>query len=419
MTIKELREQMARIATNARSKYDEIKDDTAPDRAAEIEREFDAMMADHDKLDQRASRAEKLDAAERAARAGDPRRPRGADGEQPGQDDGKPVTYRDAFHAYLRNRGDASGLSAEERDSLRAGPGGIEQRAQTSSTTTQGGFTVPTELANIIITSMLAHGPMYDPGITTEMITESGGPLTFTTVDDTASVVVKHVQGTTMTDDGGSDVVFGQKQLDAWPFNTEWIRVSKELVDDSAFFVETYLGGLLGTRLGRRANSELTIGDGTGDPNGIVTASALGKTAAAIGAITWDEIMDLEHSVDPAYRVGPKVRYMLNDATLSAIRKLKGGDGQYIWQQGNVQGGVPPMLNGRQFSINQAMASLGTGNKVMLFGDFSEYYVRKVGQPMIFVSSDKDFMPGFGIAGYIRFDGELMNTAAVKHLINA
>jgi HK97 family phage major capsid protein len=214
-------------------------------------------------------------------------------------------------------------------------------------------------------------------------------------------------------------VTFSEKRLEAYAFNTEWLRVSKELVDDSIFNMEQLLGDLLGERLGRRANLELTTGDGTGDPNGIVTASSLGATAAGTAAITWDEVMNLEHSVDPAYRVGPKVRFMFNDSTLLALRKLKDGDGNYLWQMGNVQAGIPPTFNARPYSINQAMASLATGQRVMLFGDFSKYYVRKVGQPLIGAIQDKDFWPGFGIAGYIRFDGELADTAAVKHLITA
>lgn len=87
---------------------------------------------------------------------------------------------------------------------------------------------------------------------------------------------------------------------------------------------------LLGQRLGRRANTELTTGDDSGDPEGIVTGSTLGKTAAGTAAITWDEIIDLEHSVNPAYRVSPKARYMFNDTTLSAVRKLKDGNGNYL-----------------------------------------------------------------------------------------
>jgi HK97 family phage major capsid protein len=265
---------------------------------------------------------------------------------------------------------------------------------------------------------MLAWGPMYDPGITSEIVTSGGGQITMPTVNDTTTVVVKHTEGTTLTDDGGSDVTFAQKTLDAYAFNTEWLRVSKELADDSIFAMESLLGSLLGERLGRRANLELTTGDGTGDPNGIVTASAAGKVAASTTAITWDEVLDLEHSVDPAYRMGPQVRYMFNDSTLAALRKLKDGQGNYLWQIGNVQGGIPATFNGRQYSINQAIAGLGDGvnSRVMIFGDMSKYYVRKVGSPLIGAIQDKDFWPGFGVAGYIRFDGELADTAAVKHL---
>jgi HK97 family phage major capsid protein len=418
--IKELREQMARIATNARAKFDEIQDDTPEDRAAEIEREFDAMMADHDKLGEKVERLEKLEAAERAANAPDPRRPGGA-GEGRGVDEGELPTYREAFFDWLRSKApDAEPLSDKSRHVLRTGfVDGKELRAQTSGTDNKGGYTVPTETANILIRSMLAWGPMYDPGVTSEIVTSGGGTLEMPTVNDTAVTAGAHTEGATLTDDGGKDVTFDQKALNAYAFDTEWVRVSKELADDSIFAMETLLGSLLGERLGRIANLQLTTGSGSSAPNGIVTASTAGKTAAATNAITFDEILDLEHSVDPAYRNGPMVRYMLNDSTLLAVRKLKDGDGNYLWQMGNVQAGIPSTINGRPYSINQAMASLGAAAKVMLFGDFSKYYVRKVGAPLIGAIQDKDFWPGFGVAGYIRFDGELADTAAVKHLITA
>jgi len=302
---------------------------------------------------------------------------------------------------------------------LQTGFAKVEQRAQTAGTTTAGGFTVPTELQAILTKSMLAWGPMYDEDICTSITTASGNPLPMPTIDDTTKTVSVTGEGVTLGDTGAKDAVFGQKQLDAYSYNTEWLRVSFELANDSIFAMEQLLGDLLGERLGRRANSELTIGDGTGDPNGIVTASTLGKTAAAIAAITWDEIIDLEHSVDPAHRASPKARYMFNDSVLQAVRKLKDGQGNYLWQMGDVKGGIPASFNGRPYSINQAMASMATGNKVMLFGDFSKYYVRKVGSPIIGAIQDKDFWPGFGIAGYIRIDGELADTAAVKYLRNA
>ena len=416
--LKKIHEEMARIATNARAKLDEIADDTPDDRVAEIEAEFDRMMADHDKLAGRAERLRKLaDAEDRAASAPDPRRPGGA-ARGEGTDEGAAITYRDAFHAYIRSQGNVGVLSVEERAALASGYAAVEHRAQTTSATA-GGYTVPEELAAMLIKSMAAWGPMYDPGVTSEIVTSGGYQIDIPTVNDTTTPIVKHTEGTTLTDDGGSDVTFGQKVLNAYPFNTEWIRVSKELVDDSIFNIEALLGELLGERLGRRANTELTTGDGSGDPNGIVTASAAGKTAASATAITWDELIDLEHAIDPAYRASPRCAYMFNDLTLSALRKLKNGDGVYLWQQGNVREGVPSTINGRRYYVNQAMANIATTAKPVIFGDLGKYYVRKVGSPLIGAIQDKDFWPGFGIAGYIRFDGELLDTAAVKHLVMA
>src|SRR6185312_16604138 len=120
--------------------------------------------------------------------------------------------------------------------------------------------------------------------------------------DDTGVPVAKHTEAGTVTDDGGSDATLGKKTLNAYAYDTEWVKFSWELAQDSIFNFETLLGDLLGQRLGRRANTELTTGDGTGDPSGIATASSLGKTATATAAITYDEIIDLVHSVDPAYR---------------------------------------------------------------------------------------------------------------------
>lgn len=131
-----------------------------------------------------------------------------------------------------------------------------------------------------------------------------------------------------------------------------------------------------------------------------------------------DELLDLIHSIDPAYRGSPKVRFMFNDTTFAAIRKLKDGDGQYLWQP-STQVGQPDRLLGYAYSVNQAMAGLATGQKSVLFGDFGKYIVRKVGSPLIGAIQDKDFWPGFGIAGYIRLDGELTDTAAVKHILMA
>lgn len=423
MTIRELREKMARIATNARAKFDEIKDDTPAERAAEIELEFDAMMVEHDQLGAKVERQEKLEAAERSASDGDPRRPRGAEGDIRGGSQGQALDYRHAFQAYLRAQGQLGEMSEEARGVLRAGYSHIspEERAQTT-TAAAGGYTVPTELMAIIVKTMAAWGPMYDGNVAMELKTSSGAAITIPTVNDTAVTAEAHTEDATLTDDGGKDVTFGAKTLNAYAWNTEWLRVSKELADDSIFVMEQVIGELLGERLARIANTQLTTGSGSSAPNGIVTASTLGKTSASATAITADEIIDLLHSVNPAYRVGPKVAFMFNDTTLSVLRKLKDGEGNYLWQMGNVQQGVPGTLLGYRYHINQAVGSIpgsASATRVMLFGDIGKYMVRKVGNPLIGALQDKDFWPGFGIAGFIRFDGDLADTAAVKHLITA
>jgi HK97 family phage major capsid protein len=416
--IPELREQQARIHTNARSKIEEITDTTPEDRAADINTEFDRMMTDFDRLQTQIDRLEKLENVQRMLSAPDPRRP-GGRAEADADDDGAAPTYREAFAEYIREGGHEGNMRPEARAVLRQGFAPIEKRAQTGNVNAAGGFTVPTELQAILVKSMVAWGPMYDEDICTTISTASGNPLPMPTVNDTAVTLSVTAEGATLPDTGAKDVVFAQRQLDAFSYNTEWIRVSYELANDSIFNMEQLLGDLLGERLGRRANQELTVGDGTGDPNGIVTAAALGVTAASATAITWDEVMGLEHSVDPAYRQSPKCRYMFHDNILLALRRLKDGQGNYLWQMGDVKGGYPATFNGRPYSINQAMAGTqATTARVVLFGDFGKYFVRKVGSPIIGAIQDKDFWPGFGIAGYIRIDGELADTNAVKYLRN-
>lgn len=423
MSLKDLNEKRGSLVAQAREALNEITKNTDEARAAELDTRHDAIMAEFDRVEKLIEREQKLADIEkrfedRAAEERAKKRPV-SDSEARGQDNGEKLDYRQVFYTFMSRGADIGELSAEERSVLKAGvvqkP---EFRAQTVGTTTAGGYTVPTELANEIIKSMKAWGPMYDEDVATTINTTSGNPIRIPTVNDTAKTAGAHTEGTPLTDDGSEDVVFGQKSLDSYVFDTEFVRFSFELAQDSIFNMETLLGSLLGERLGRTANAQLTTGTGTSAPNGVVTASSLGKTAASATAIASDEIIDLIHSVDPAYRGAPKVAFMFNDLTLAAIRKLKDGQGNYLWQMGDVKNGVPGTLLGYRYWINQAMDSIATAKKTMLFGDFGKYYVRKVGSPTIGVLRER-FWPDLGVAGLIRFDGELGDTAAVKHLLQA
>lgn len=419
--IKELREKQARILAEARERLDQINTATDEARGKELETQHDTAMAEHDRIERQIEREERLDGIlqrqeERSAR----QRPNNGDSETRGQDDGEELTYRHAFYRMLATGGNPSDMSTEERSVLRAGvaPAGAEFRAQSVGTNAAGGYTVPVELANIIIKVMKDWGPMYDEDVATILNTTSGNQITLPTVDDTGVAAGKHVENTALADTGAKDVTFGQKSLEAYVFDTEFVKFSMELAQDSVFNVEALLGDLLGERLGRIANRQLTIGNGVSNPNGVVTASTFGKTAAATAAITADEIIDLQHSVNSAYRRSPKAAFMFADTILAAIRKLKDGQGNYLWQMGDVTTGAPATLLGQRYRINDDMDSLAAAKKVMLFGDFSKYFVRKVGSPVIGVLRER-FWPDLGIAGLVRFDGELGDTNAVKHLITA
>lgn len=423
MTLEEIRkerERMASLATEARTLLDQITDKTEPAKVKEIEARFDAIMADHDAISARIEREQKLAAAEERAQQGDARRPALPDGESRAQAEETRNTpeYREVFAKQLRFG--VAELSSEERSVLMAGRVDLgEQRAQSTGTGAAGGFTVPVELQPEIDKAMAMWGPLWDGGIVREIETSSGNRIDWPTVDDTAKTGRLKAQNDAVQDDGSDDVAFGQKALDAYVYDTGLVRIPMELLADSQFNIEALMNDLFGERLGRLANGILTTGDGNDKPQGILTASSMGKTAATGTAITADELIDLFHSVDPAYRASPRCRWMFNDSTLAAVRKLKDGQGNYLWQMGDVRTGEPDQFLGKPYSVNQAMPNIGAGNRPVLFGDLNRFVVRKVLGFQILTLRER-YAERFqvGMIGFKRFDSELLNGAAVKHLLN-
>lgn len=421
--LKALQEKREKLVTDARAALEEIGSNTDDSRATELEQRHDTIMAEYDKVEKDLQREERMSRIEgEAEQRRASKRPIGPDTEARGQDEGEKLEYRAVFHKMLAAGGDLGELDKEERALLKSGlvklDRDTEKRMQTAGTTTAGGYTVPTELATFIDKAMKDWGPMYDEDICTVITTGSGNPIKIPTIDDTSKVAGAHTEGTALTDDGSEDVTFGQKSLDAYIADTEWIKWSFELNQDSYFAIETLLGALLGERLGRKANGWLTTGTGSSQPQGIVTAAANGKTAASATAIAADELIDLQHSVNAAYRRSPKCRWMFADTTLQAVRKLKDGQGNYLFQMGDIRVGAPDTLLGKPYSINDDVPAIATGNRSIVFGDFSRFYVRRVGSPLIGVVRER-FWPDLGIAGLIRLDGEIGQTGAIKVLTQA
>ncbi len=328
--------------------------------------------------------------------------------------------YRKVWMKWVQRS--TEGLTPEERKILRKGyrvdpePGIGEQRAQTI-TTSGGGYLIPTDLASELEKIMLYYGPMMDPAVTGEWRTNSGNPKTWPVLDDTSNTGRLLSINTQTTE---TDMTFSQLSFDAYKFSSDHILVPYELLEDTDFNMPLMINDTLTERLGRVLNTYLTTGTGSSQPNGVVTASALGKTASAQTQFTRDEVVDLVHSVDRAYRNGPKVGFMLHDLILSSIKKqtIGSGDDRPLWQP-SIRVGEPDTIEGHPYWINNDMASAEAASaKVMLFGDFSKYIVRKVNDFRLYRLDERyrDYDQS-GFIGFYRADGELKTSDAIKHLI--
>jgi len=281
-----------------------------------------------------------------------------------------------------------------------------------------GGHTVGSTLITSLEKAMLDYSGVLQ--VAEVIRTDNGEPLSWPTIDDTANTGSR--VGESQDAGTASDPTMGRCTWSAYDFTTGLLNVSRSLLKDSIFNLEQVIGEMFGTRLGRKQNTDYTTGGGGGNsPRGIVTASTVGKTAASATALIYDELIDLEHSIDPSRRNLAGVGYMMNDAILQGIRKLKDGNGQPIWQSG-WNAGVPDRLNNRPYWINQAMASsIASGAKTVLFGQLSQYKVRQVGTIVIqrLVERRAEFNQDVFIA-YMRGDGNLLDAGdhPVKHIVH-
>lgn len=269
-----------------------------------------------------------------------------------------------------------------------------------------GGYTKDQTLINSLELAMLAFGGMMQ---VSEIIrTGTGEPMRWPTADDTDNTGAQIGENT--SHDSGSDPTFGSVMWNAYTFSSKIVKVPNELLQDSVFNIPSVLGKMLGERLGRIQNTKYTTGSGANTAKGIVTAATAGVTAASATAIAFDELIDLEHSLDPSRRKMPGVGYMFHDTVLKAIRKLKDSENRYLWQA-NANSGAPPTLNTYPYTINQDMASSIAASAVsVLFGDLSSYKIRQVGQ-IVLRRLDERFADTnqTGFLALIRGDGNLLD----------
>lgn len=273
----------------------------------------------------------------------------------------------------------------------------------------EGGYLVPDEFENTLVSGLEEEGSIRSLA------------HVFTTSNGVHKIPVVQTKGTANWIDengsyGDSDDVFGQEQIDAHKVGTV-IKVSEELLNDSAFDLEKYFQEEFARRIGAKEEEAFIVGDGSKKPTGILHTSGgaeVGVTAASDKAITADEVIDLFYSVKAPYR--KNAVWVLNDSTVRAIRKLKDSNGQYLWQPAFHEGDHETLL-GKKILTSPYMPEIGAGQKVVMFGDLSFYWIGDR-QGITFKRLNERYadMGQVGFLASKRVDGKLVLPEAIKVL---
>ncbi|HEY7823685.1 MAG TPA: phage major capsid protein, partial [Acidimicrobiia bacterium] len=227
-------------------------------------------------------------------------------------------------------------------------------------------------------------GPAFQPGLYTILNTASGNDIKVPrqTAFSAATATAEGAQFAVSNPTGES---FTLKALKVGVL----LKTSREIIEDSGIPLVPYLARQAGEAVGYKVNDLLAVGTGTVEPKGIFDAAGSGVTGGtASGAFTADNLIDLLHSVDSAVAARPATALQMSRATLGAVRKLKDGDGRYLFEYGAA--GEPRIL-GERIVENPFAPAIGAGNKSVIYGDMSSYHVRQVGGIEVARSDDFAF----------------------------
>ena len=301
--------------------------------------------------------------------------------------------YKSSFWNAMRSKG----VSYEVQNALQIG------------TDSEGGYLVPDEFEQTLIQAL------EDQNI----FRQYAKVITTSTGDRKIPVVAAKGSASWVDEEGvipESDDAFGQVSIGAYKLAT-MLKVSEELLNDSVFNLESYIATEFARRIGVKEEESFFIGDGTGKPIGIFAATGgaeLGVTTAGATAITLDEIMDLFYSLKTPYR--KNATFMMNDATVKTIRKLKDNNNQYLWQP-SVTAGTPDTILNRPIVTSAYVPAIAAGNKTIAFGDFGYYWIADR-QGRSFKRLNELFA-ATGQVGFMateRVDGKLILPEAIKIL---
>lgn len=304
--------------------------------------------------------------------------------------------YCNAFWTNLRNKS----VKHEVYDALQVGAD------------SEGGYLAPDEYQRTLIDALQEQN-IFRP-LANVIQTDSG--------ERKIPVVASHGTASWMDEEAAyteSDDAFGQVSIGAFKLGT-MIKVSEELLRDSVFDLPSYIAKEFARRIGAAEEEAFLTGNGTGRPTGLLNTTGgaeTGVTAALATEITFDEVMDLFYSLRAPYR--KNAVFIMNDSTVKALRKLKNGNGDYIWQP-SVKAGTPDTILNRPVYTSAYMPELAKSKKPILFGDMGYYWVADR-QGRSFKRLNELFA-ATGQVGFMaseRVDGKLILPEAVKTLVMA
>jgi HK97 family phage major capsid protein len=324
----------------------------------------------------------------------------------------------EALRAFAK--GGLSGLTPEQLREMRARQTPDIQNAMSTTTTTEGGYTVATEYMKRLEEVLKVYGGMRQ--VATVIQTASGATMNFPTADTTAEVGEIVGQNSAVS---ALDTTFGNVSLDVYKYSSKKIALPFELIQDSFIDIEGYIVDLLGRRIGRIQNTHFTTGSGSSQPYGIVTGASAGVTAATghTTDVIYTDLVNLQHSVDPAYRRNAK--WMMADSSIKVIRKVLDGQNRPIFVPGyevGSPGGAPDTLLGQPVVVNQDVAAMAANAKSIVYGDLSKYVIRDVMDLTLFRMTDSAFTLNgqVGFVGFQRSGGRLIDAgAAVRYYVNS
>lgn len=312
------------------------------------------------------------------------------------------------------------GHAARMYRAIRDGARGAELRlvGQDSQSSAGGSLLVPTDLATTIYEFMTASVAMRRMR-TTILTTNSGNPIDFPRVATHGIATQVANEDTAFA---GTDPVFGKMTLNAFD-SGQLVKVANNFVEDSeGIDVLGFVARNIGRAIGEHTAQWYVAGTGSGQPNGVMTATSSGaNTGGSLIDPTVETLIDLEFSVVDTYR--NNAEWLMRDATAKVIRKLRDGAGgtigAFLWEPSPTRGligGQPDTFLGYPVFTDPNVASLASNARVVAFGDFSAFYIRDVRDLRLERSDHLAFDKNqIAFRGQLRSDADLIDTNAIKH----